>query len=199
MTDIDSAFTQAVADVEELPERPDNASLLQLYALYKQATSGDVEGDRPGMMDFVGRAKYDAWEGLRGTSADNAKQSYVDLVEAGSIDIAISPQQVTIGSLLAHVRRGDVVKVHSLRRGAAEAMEAIAHGNESESKVVGRRIEEIQLPKGSAIVALVRDDQVIIAHHDTVIETDDHVIIFLTDRRRIENLETLFQVDVSFV
>ena len=127
------------------------------------------------------------------------RASYVDLVEAGSIDIAISPQQVTIGSLLAHVRRGDVVKVHSLRRGAAEAMEAIAHGNESESKVVGRRIEEIQLPKGSAIVALVRDDQVIIAHHDTVIETDDHVIIFLTDRRRIENLETLFQVDVSFV
>lgn len=127
------------------------------------------------------------------------RASYVDLVEAGSIDIAISPQQVTIGSLLAHVRRGDVVKVHSLRRGAAEAMEAIAHGNKSESRVVGRKIEDIDLPKGSAIVALVRDDRVIIAHHDTEIETDDHVIMFLTDRRKIENLETLFQVDVSFV
>jgi trk system potassium uptake protein TrkA len=127
------------------------------------------------------------------------RASYVDLDEAGSIDIAISPQQVTIGSLLAHVRRGDVVKVHSLRRGAAEAIEAVAHGEEGESKVVGRKIEDINLPKGAAIVTLVRDGQVIIAHHDTVIETDDHVILFLTDRRKIENLEKLFQVGVSFV
>jgi len=127
------------------------------------------------------------------------RASYVDLVEAGSIDIAISPQQVTIGSLLAHVRRGDVAKVHSLRRGAAEAIEAIAHGKEGESKVVGRKIEDITLPKGAAIVTLVRDDKVIMAHHDTVIETDDHVILFLTDRRKIENLEKLFQVGVSFV
>jgi trk system potassium uptake protein TrkA len=127
------------------------------------------------------------------------RAAYVDLVEAGSIDIAISPQQVTIGSLLAHVRRGDVVKVHSLRRGAAEAIEAIAHGTETESRVVGRRIEQIELPKGTAIVALVRNDQVVIAHHDTVIETDDHVILFMTDRRKIERLEQLFQVGVSFV
>jgi trk system potassium uptake protein TrkA len=127
------------------------------------------------------------------------RASYVDLVEAGSIDIAISPQQVTIGSLLAHVRRGDVVKVHSLRRGAAEAMEAIAHGTKEESRVVGRAIEDVDLPKGTAIVALVRGDQVIIAHHDTVIETDDHVIMFMTDRRKIDKLESLFQVDVSFV
>jgi trk system potassium uptake protein TrkA len=127
------------------------------------------------------------------------RAAYVDLVEAGSINIAISPQQVTIGSLLAHVRRGDVVKVHSLRRGAAEAIEAIAHGTEKESRVVGRRIEEIDLPKGTAIVALVRNDRVVIAHHDTVIETDDHVILFMTDRRKIERLEQLFQVGVSFV
>jgi len=127
------------------------------------------------------------------------RASYVDLVESGSIDIAISPQQVTIGSLLAHVRRGDVVKVHSLRRGAAEAIEAIAHGDEDESHVVGRAIEDVELPKGSAIVALVRNDQVMIAHHDTVIETDDHVILFMTDRRKIEQIEALFQVGVSFV
>ncbi len=127
------------------------------------------------------------------------RASYVDLVESGSIDIAISPQQVTIGSLLAHVRRGDVVKVHSLRRGAAEAIEAIAHGSEQDSKVVGRKIEDIDLPSGSAIVALVRDDKVVIAHHDTVIETDDHVILFMTDRRKIERIEQLFQVGVSFV
>ena len=127
------------------------------------------------------------------------RASYVDLVEAGSIDIAISPQQVTIGSLLAHVRRGDVVKVHSLRRGAAEAIEAIAHGRKGDSKVVGHAVEDIDLPKGAAIVTIVRDDQVIMAHHDTVIESDDHVILFLTDRRKIENLEKLFQVGVSFV
>ena len=127
------------------------------------------------------------------------RASYVDLVEAGSIDIAISPQQITIGSLLAHVRRGDVVKVHSLRRGAAEAIEAIAHGEKEDSKVVGRAIEDIELPKGAAIVALVREDKVIIAHHDTVLESGDHVILFLTDRRKIENLEKLFQVGISFV
>ena len=127
------------------------------------------------------------------------RPSYVDLVESGNIDIAISPQQVTIGSLLAHVRRGDVVKVHSLRHGAAEAIEAIAHGSADESRVVGRTIEEIDLPPGSAIVALVRDDRVIIAHHDTIIETDDHVILFMTDRRMIDRIEQLFQVGVSFV
>jgi trk system potassium uptake protein TrkA len=127
------------------------------------------------------------------------RPSYAELVESGSIDIAISPQQITIGSLLAHVRHGDVVKVHSLRRGAAEAMEAVAHGKEGESRVVGKKIEEIKLPQGTNIVALVRGDQVVIAHHDTVIESDDHVILFMTDRRKIEHLEKLFQVDVSFV
>ncbi|MEX2496078.1 MAG: Trk system potassium transporter TrkA [Woeseia sp.] len=127
------------------------------------------------------------------------RPSYVDLVEAGSIDIAISPQQVTIGSLLAHVRRGDVVKVHSLRRGTAEAIEAIAHGTEEGSRVVGRKVEEIDLPRGTSIIAIVRGEKVIVAHHDTVVETDDHVILFMTDRRKIERLEQLFQVSVSFV
>ncbi|MCH7830172.1 MAG: Trk system potassium transporter TrkA [Proteobacteria bacterium] len=126
------------------------------------------------------------------------RASYVDLVESSSIDVAISPQQITIGSLLAHVRRGDVVKVHSLRRGAAEAMEAIAHGTKENSRVVGRKIEDIGLPEGTAIIAVVRGDQVLIAHHDTVIETDDHVILFMTDRRKIEQLESLFQVRVNF-
>ena len=127
------------------------------------------------------------------------RPSYAELVESGSIDIAISPQQVTIGSLLAHVRRGDVVKVHSLRRGAAEAIEAVAHGTEGNSPVVGKKIEEIELPRGTTIVTIVRGEQVIMAHHDTVIETDDHVILFLADRRKIESIEKLFQVGVSFV
>ena len=127
------------------------------------------------------------------------RPSYAELVESGSIDIAISPQQVTIGSLLAHVRRGDVVKVHSLRRGSAEAIEAVAHGTEGNSPVVGKKIEEIDLPRGTTIVTIVRGEQVIMAHHDTVIETDDHVILFLADRRKIESIEKLFQVGVSFV
>lgn len=127
------------------------------------------------------------------------RPSYAEMIEAGSIDVAISPQQVTIGSLLAHVRRGDVVKVHSLRRGAAEAIEAIAHGSADDSRVVGKRIDEIDLPRGSNIIALVRGEDVIIAHHDIVIEPDDHVILFMTDRRKIDRIEKLFQVGVSFV
>jgi len=127
------------------------------------------------------------------------RPSYAELVESGSIDIAISPRQITIGSLLAHVRRGDVVRVHSLRRGAAEAIEAIAHGTKGDSPVVGKKIEDIGLPRGCSIVAIVRKNEVIMAHHDTVINTDDHVILFLTDRRKIEIVEKLFQVGVSFV
>ena len=126
------------------------------------------------------------------------RPTYADLVESGAVDIAISPQQITIGSLLAHVRRGDVVKVHSLRRGRAEAIEAIAHGTENESKVVGRSIEEISLPAGTSINAIIRHDKVMQAHHDTVVETDDHVILFITDRRQTDEVERLFQVNVKF-
>jgi trk system potassium uptake protein TrkA len=100
--------------------------------------------------------------------------------------------------LLAHVRRGDVVRVHSLRRGAAEAIEAIVHGEPGSSRVVGRRIEEIDLPEGTTIGAIVRGERVIIAHHDTVIEPDDHVILFVTDRRHIEGVERLFQSGTAF-
>ncbi|MCW8907028.1 MAG: Trk system potassium transporter TrkA, partial [Sedimenticola sp.] len=122
-----------------------------------------------------------------------------DMVQSGPIDIAISPQQATIGSLLTHVRRGDVVMVHSLRRGAAEAIEAVAHGDRSSSKVVGRAVEEIKLPKGTNIGAVVRGDEVLIAHHDTVIESEDHVILFLVDKRQIPEVERLFQVGITFL
>jgi trk system potassium uptake protein TrkA len=124
--------------------------------------------------------------------------AYVDLVQGGEIDIAISPQIATIGSLLTHVRRGDVVNVHSLRRGAAEAMEAIAHGDKVSSKVVGRAIADIDLPEGTTIGAIVREDEVLIAHDDTVVQSGDHVILFLVDRKRIPEVERLFQVGFSF-
>ncbi|HHL45554.1 MAG TPA: Trk system potassium transporter TrkA [Gammaproteobacteria bacterium] len=125
--------------------------------------------------------------------------SYVDLVESTDIDIAISPQQSTIGSLLAHVRRGDVVVVHSLRRGAAEAIEAVAHGDPDSSRVVGRTVDQLKLPPGTNIGAIVRGNEVIIAHHDTVIEPEDHIILFLVDKRHIPEVERLFQVDVTYI
>jgi trk system potassium uptake protein TrkA len=137
--------------------------------------------------------------GARKVMALINRPSYVDLVESGIIDIAISPQQVTIGALLAHVRRGDVVAVHSLRRGAAEAIEAVAHGDSRTSRVVGRRVGEIKLPKGAAIGCVVRGDEVIMARSDTVIEAEDHVILFLVDKTRISEVERLFQVDVTFL
>ena len=126
------------------------------------------------------------------------RAAYVDLVESGLVDIAISPHQVTIGALLAHIRRGDVVAVHALRRGSAEAIEAIAHGDKTSSKVVGRQIDEIVLPEGARISAIVRGSDVLIAHHDTVIESEDHVILFLTDKKRIGEVEKLFQVGITY-
>jgi trk system potassium uptake protein TrkA len=148
---------------------------------------------------------------------------YVDLMQSSGIDIAISPAQVTIGSLLAYVRQGDVAVVHSLRRGAAEALELVAHGHANASQVVGRRIDEIKLPKGATIGAIVRDipgddalldesgnlkhsittlpslPRVLIAHHDTVIEQNDHVIMFVVNKKMIRQVEKLFQVDVAFI
>jgi len=130
--------------------------------------------------------------GARRVMALISRPAYADLTAMGEIDVAISPQMVTIGSLLAYVRRGDVVQVHSLRRGSAEAMETIAHGLRG-GKVVGRPIEDIRLPEGVKIVTLVRGEQVIMAHHDTVIENGDHVILFLSDKRHVEQVERLFQ------
>lgn len=127
------------------------------------------------------------------------RHAYVDLMESeGAIDVAISPQQITISGLLAHVRRGDVVAVHSLRRGAAEAIEAIAHGDSANSKVVGKTIDQIKLPEGTTIGAVIRGEEVIMAHHDIVIENEDHLILFLLDKNKFNAVEKLFQVGVTF-
>lgn len=124
--------------------------------------------------------------------------AYVDLIEGGNIDVAISPQQATLGAILTHIREGDVVRVHSLRRGAAEAIEAIAHGTRANSKVVGRRLDDIDLPADTSIGAIVRGKDVVIAHDDIVVEQDDHLIIFLVDKRRVKDVEKLFQAPLSF-
>lgn len=124
--------------------------------------------------------------------------AYVDLVQGGDIDIALSPQQITIGSLLTHVRKGDVSNVHSLRRGAAEALELVARGDARSSKVVGKRIDRIDLPEGVTIGAIMRGEKVLIAHSDVVIESDDHVIVFVTDKRFVKDVEKLFSVGFGF-
>ncbi len=123
------------------------------------------------------------------------RPAYGELMENRSIDLVISPPMITIGALLAYVRRGDIVRVHSLRRGSAEAIEAVVHGTQDRSQVVGRRLDQIKLPHGTSIVAIVRGEEVIMAHHDTMIATGDHVILFLSDRRQIELVERLFQGD----
>jgi trk system potassium uptake protein TrkA len=133
--------------------------------------------------------------GARRVMALINRPSYGQLMENHSIDIVISPQTITIGTLLAHVRRGDVVRVHSLRRGAAEAIEAVVHGTQGRSRVIGRTLERIDLPSGASVVAIVRGERVIMAHHDTTIEAEDHVIIFLSDRRHIDAVSRLFQSD----
>lgn len=126
------------------------------------------------------------------------RRAYTELVQGTQIDVAISPQHAVIGELLAHVRRGDVEAVHSMQQGAAESMEVIARGDRRSSRVVGRRIEQIGLPEGVQIGALVRGDEVLIAHHDTVIQTDDHIILFLPNKRQVRAVEKLFQVGATF-
>ncbi|GAB4167526.1 MAG: Trk system potassium transporter TrkA [Wenzhouxiangellaceae bacterium] len=127
------------------------------------------------------------------------RPAYVELVESDRIDVAVSPQQITIGALLTLIRKGHIVRVHSLRQGAAEAIEVVAHGNPATSRVVGREIGAIKLPEKTTIGAVVRGERVIIAHHNVVIEPDDHVILFVADKRQIPQIERLFAVGAVFV
>jgi trk system potassium uptake protein TrkA len=137
--------------------------------------------------------------GARKVIAIINRPSYVNLMESGTIDIAVSPQQITIGSLLAHIRLGSIVRVHSLRGGAAEAIEAVALGDRRNSKVVGCSVEELDLPEGASIVGIVRGEDVIIAHHDTVIEEHDHILLFVSEKKQIRAVERLFQVSATFI
>jgi trk system potassium uptake protein TrkA len=126
------------------------------------------------------------------------RRAYTELVQGTQIDVAISPQHAVIGELLAHVRRGDIEAVHSMQQGTAESMEIIARGDRRSSKVVGRRLEQLSLPEGVQIGALVRGQEVLIAHHDTEIQTGDHVIVFLPSKRLVRAVEKLFQVSATF-
>ena len=150
--------------------------------------------------------------GARRVLAVINRRAYADLVQGTQIDIALSPSQTVIGELLAYVRRGDVEAVHSLRRGAAEALEAIVRGDRRTCRFAGRRIEEVDLPRGAQVGAIVRGlhnadgseagkdakPQVIIPHHDTVVMPNDHVIIFVPRKRMVREIEKLFQVSATF-
>ncbi|MBI2308338.1 MAG: Trk system potassium transporter TrkA [Rhodocyclales bacterium] len=145
------------------------------------------------------------------------RKVYADLVQGGPIDIAISPAQVSIGTLLTKVRRGDVAQVHSLRRGAAEALEIVAHGDEAHSRVIGRRIGDLPVIEGAYIAAIVRDfdkyedirregfamikrqGHVVIAHKEVVIQPADHVIVFCQNKKVIKKVEQLFAVEAGFL
>ncbi len=126
------------------------------------------------------------------------RRAYGDLLQGGAIDVALSPSLVSIGALLARVRRGDVVRVHPLRRGAAEALELIVHGDRKTSQVVGRRIQDLPVIEGAHIACIVRGKQVILPRKETVIEAEDHVIVFAVSKRLVGKVEKLFQVGFGF-
>jgi trk system potassium uptake protein TrkA len=124
---------------------------------------------------------------------------YLDLTQGDAVDIALSPALFTIGAILTHIRRGDVVAVHSLRRGAAEAIEIIVHGDRQTSRVVGKHAKTLNLPEGTTIGAIVRQDELVFINSRTVVESGDHIIMFLVDKRHIAAVEQLFQVSSAFL
>jgi len=127
---------------------------------------------------------------------------YAEMMQGGAIDITFSPAQTVIGELLVHVRRGSVAAVHSLRRGAAEAIEGVARGDARSSRLVGQRIDQIELPKGARFGVVVRGPgdaaQVLMPHHDLLIESEDHVIIFVPNKRLLRAVERLFELKATF-
>jgi len=127
------------------------------------------------------------------------RPAYAELVEGGSIDIAVSPQQITLGALLAHIREGAPVSVYSLRRGAAEAVEVVARGDRRTSRVIGKGLEELDLPPSATIGGIVRGDQLLIAHHDVVVEPEDHLIVFVMDKREMPKVTALFQAGATWL
>ncbi len=137
--------------------------------------------------------------GVRQVMALVKRPAYVDLIEGSEIDIPISPQQITVGSILAHIRKGDIIKVHSLLNSSAEVIEIVAHGDDKTSKIVGKKVSEVKLPHGTAIAALIRDQATLIFTRDTIIKAEDHLLVFVEDTKRINSIEKLFQVSAIFI
>lgn len=127
------------------------------------------------------------------------RDAYVDLIDESSIDYAISPQMITIGSILTKLRRGNMIKVHRLQHDEAEAIELIINGDEQTSRVIGRRIEEIELPPSCSIIAIVRDGTFHIPSSELTLSAKDHVILLLLKKRHVRQVESLFQVNLTFM
>lgn len=136
--------------------------------------------------------------GAKKTLALIEQREYMDLMQDSIIDITMSPQQATISELLAYVRKANIVNSFSLRRSGAEAIEAIAYGDESTSHVVGRNINAIRLPSGTVVGAIARGNEVIIPNKESYIKKGDHIIMFLTDKKFISDIERLFQSNSGF-
>lgn len=126
------------------------------------------------------------------------RRSYVDLLQGNTINIVISPQLITIGSILTHVHMGDVVAFHPLRRDNAEAIEVVLHGDSHTSKLVGRKMSSVRLPNNCHFAAVIRDEEIIMAHRDTELQEGDHVIFFVSNRKAMQYLEKLIQVKLGF-
>ena len=127
------------------------------------------------------------------------RMAYINLIQGGTIDIAVSPQQATISALLGHVRKGDIKNVASLRHGTAEAIELVVHGDATTSNVVGRQIGDIKLPVGAMIAAILRKNEVIITRRQVVIEEGDNVIVYINDKKSVSEIEKLFQPSAFFI
>ena len=127
------------------------------------------------------------------------RMAYINLIQGGTIDIAVSPQQATISALLGHVRKGDIKSVASLRHGTAEAIELVVHGDATTSNVVGRQIGDIKLPVGAMIAAILRKNEVIITRRQVVIEEGDNVIVYINDKKSVSEIEKLFQPSAFFI
>ena len=129
------------------------------------------------------------------------RTSYVEMLRGSrvNIDIALFAQQASLGQLLRYLRKGDTVAVHSLRRGQAEALEIVAHGDARTSRVVGRNLGRLRLPPGTVVGAVVRGDEVLMATRELMIESGDHVVIFVDEKKRIPDIEKLFQVGATFL
>lgn len=185
-------------------------NLPQVLVLHGEATDeGLLEGENVDEMDVFCALTNDDEDNLMSTLLAKRmgarriialvnRSSYVDLLEGNRIDIVISPYLSTIGSILAHLRRGDVVAAQPVRRGAAEVMEVIIHGDEKTSSLVGRRLDNITLPHGCSIVAVLRGERVMMAHHDLQLQAEDHVIFFMHGRHKVRQIEKLTQVKLGF-
>lgn len=172
----------------------DRELLLNENIEYTDAFIAVTNDDEANIMSCLQAKKL----GVKHVMALINRRAYVDLIEDSSIDHALSPQLTTIGSILTQLRHGDMVTVHSLCNGKAEALEVIVHGDEKTSKVVGLTIKDIKLPPSCTLAAIVRDGQIILPNADTMIYSEDHIILIVLDKRYIRQVEQLFQVKLSY-